>query len=347
MATRKKKPTEAARDFFRSIKEAQEAAPVYLIYGAETFLSDMALDAVIGLALPGGFNDFNHDHFRGKETQGDKVVAACETLALFGGRRLVVVKDIQQISTAQLNPIADYLSNPSPATVLLLQGQSLGRGVSKNSALYKRARKHGVVQEFAPLREWEVGNFLRKQARKRGLTLDRDAEDTLVRSVGTDLQALDTTLEKIDLYLGSNGSREVNDDVLADVVAVTRTHQIWDFTKCIGERNLAQSMGLLHSMLEQGQTAVGINLMVARHFRQLWQVKCCADRGMDKRAIASNVGMAPWLVDRSTTAARQFEHSELRRILSVLYQTDLQLKSSRLKNQVLLERMVLDVCVRA
>jgi DNA polymerase III subunit delta len=346
VASRKPKPTEAAREFFRGLQKASEPAPVYLIHGAETFLVDMALDAVIKLALPGGFNDFNHDNYRGKETQGDKVVGACETLALFGGRRLVVVKDAQQISAAQIAPIADYLQDPSPATVLLIQATSLGRAMGKTGALYKRAKKAGVVQEFAPLREWEVGNFLRKQARKRGLTLDRDAEDSLVRSVGTDLQSLDTTLEKLDLYLGES-SREVNDDVLSEVVAVTRTHQIWDFTRCIGDRDLGRSLELLSAMLEQGQTAVGINLMVARHFRQLWQVKCCAERGMDKRQTASTVGMSPWLVDKSLGAARSFGHDELRRILSTLYQTDLQLKSSRLKNSVLLERMVLDVCVRA
>ena len=305
----------------------------------------MALEAISNLALPGGFNDFNHDNFRGKETQGDKVVGACETLALFGGRRLVVVKDAQQMVAAQLAPVADYLQNPSPSTVLLLQAHSLGKSMAKTGALYKRAKKAGVVQEFAPLREWEVGTFLKKQARKRGLTLDRDAEDSLVRAVGTDLLALDTTLEKIDLYLGTAGSREVNDDVLAEVVAVTRTHQIWDLTRCIGDRNLEESLDLLSSMLEQGQTGVGINLMVARHFRQVWQVKCLSDRGTDKRDIASTVGMQPWLVDKSVSAARGFEHDELRRILAVLYRTDVELKSSRLKDSVLLERMVLDVCV--
>jgi DNA polymerase-3 subunit delta len=307
----------------------------------------MAVDAICKLALPEGTNDFNHDYFRGKDTVGDKVVSACETLTLFGGRRLVIVKDLQQIPAAQLAPVTEYLLDPSPVTVLVLHGRALGRGVTKRSALYKRATKSGVAQEFKPLREWEVGTFVRKRAQMRGLTLDRDAEATLIRSVGTDLLSLDTALEKVDLYLGTEGPRHVHDGVLAEVVAVTRTHQIWDLTGAVGRRDLGESLTLMSAMMDQGQSAVGINLMVGRHFRQLWQVKCCMDRSMDNREIASAVGIQPWMVDKSAGAARAFNHEQLQRILSVVYETERKLKSSRLKDRVLIERMVLDVCTSA
>lgn len=346
---RGKRASDVARDFFKTLKKGGEPAPMYLLFGEETFLLDLALRQTVRAVLPRGINDFNYDQFYGHEVIGDRVVSACETLALMGGRRLVLVKEIQNVSTAQLQPLANYLTNPSPMTTLLCHGQTTNKKINKNTKFFKQARKAGVVQEFAALREWEIGTFLKRQAATRKLQLTPEAEDALVKAVGTDLATLDTSLEKVDLYIGAapeghEGPRVVEADALHEVVATTRAHEIWDLTDAIARRDIGASLRLLGEMLEQGQSGVGINMMVARHFRQLWQVKTAAEQGLDKRGIASKVGMNPYFVERYRKAARRFKLDELRRIMQALLRTDRSLKSSRLRDQLILERMVIGVC---
>lgn len=337
-----------ARAFFKELRAAKEPAPFYLLFGEEAFLLDLALGEVIKAVLPQGINDFNFDQFYGKEVQGDRVVSACDTLALMGGRRLVLVKDIATVPTPQLTPLADYLQNPSPSTTLVCHGLTVAKKLVKTTRFWKQGKKVGVVQEFAPLREWEVGDFLKRQARKRGLVLDHDAEDALIKSVGTDLASLDAALEKVDLYIGpaaDKQSRAVSPEVLQEVIAVTRTREIWDLTDAIGKRDVQATLELLHIMLEQGQSPIGINMMVARHFRQLWQVKLGARRGMNKNEIASSAGMSPFFVDRYRQAGQKFSESALEHTLQVALSTDRKLKSSRLSDRILLEQMVMEVCL--
>ncbi len=349
MASRgKTQPGDAAREFFKTLKKDKASAPVYLIYGAETFLLDLALRELIRAVLPNGINDFNFDQFYGREVVGDRVVSACETLALMGGQRLVLIKEVQHVPSTQLQPVATYLKNPSPRTTLICHGQTGNRKLSKTTKFFKEAKKAGVVQEFAPLREWEIGTFLRRQANTRRLELAPDAEDALIKAVGTDLATLDASLEKVDLFLGPGDDpqamRTVDAATLQEVVATTRTREIWDLTDAVAQRDLRNSMLLLGLMLDQGQSGVGINMMVARHFRKLWQVKAAADKGMNKNAIAKTVGMSPFVVDRYRKAAGRFKQRELRRILALLLDTDKRLKSSRLSDHLLLERMVLAIC---
>jgi DNA polymerase-3 subunit delta len=139
--------------------------------------------------------------------------------------------------------------------------------------------------------------------------------------------------------------RAVTPEVLQEVIAVTRTREIWDLTDAIGKRDVQTSLQLLHIMLEQGQSPIGINMMVARHFRQLWQVKLGARRGMNKNEIASAAGMSPFFVDRYRKASQKFSESALEHTLQVALSTDRKLKSSRLSNRVLLEQMVMEVCL--
>jgi DNA polymerase-3 subunit delta len=102
-------------------------------------------------------------------------------------------------------------------------------------------------------------------------------------------------------------------------------------------------MGLLKGMMDQGQSGVGLNAMVARHFRQLWQVKLAARKGLGKNEIASTVGMNPFFVDRYRQAGEKFTDAALREVMRVLLDTDRALKSSRLEDQLLLERAFLAI----
>ncbi|MEO1270847.1 MAG: hypothetical protein AAFX99_22395, partial [Myxococcota bacterium] len=89
---------------------------------------------------------------------------------------------------------------------------------------------------------------------------------------------------------------------------------------------------------------VGINLMVARQMRQIWQVQVAVARGMGKKEIAQVAGMNPFFVDRYRGYAHQFKASQLRHALAHTLKTDRLLKSSRLSDRVLLQQMVIAVC---
>lgn len=347
MARAKAKPSDNTRDFFRDLKRADALAPIYLVFGEETYLLELAWKAIRDKVLPGGLNDFNHDVFYGKDLDPQRVVAACETLAFMGGHRMVLVRDIQAVSTANLKPLADYLGDPSPSTTLVCYGLTTDKALVKTTSFYKTARAKGTVHEFKALREWEVGRYLQRLAANRKLVLEPPVVDSLVQAIGTDLASLDSALERIDLYMGPNpdqAPREVTEDVLGELIAATRSHEIFELTEAIAQQDLARSMRLLRAMLDQGQSGVGINLMIARQMRQIWQVRAALTQGMAKADVARAAGMSPFFVDRFRAYAKRFTPAQLQRAMAANLDADRLLKSSRLSDRVLLERLILTIC---
>jgi DNA polymerase-3 subunit delta len=120
----------------------------------------------------------------------------------------------------------------------------------------------------------------------RGLAAERDlrfqpeALEVFIRLAGADTRQLRNELEKIDLYLGEK--REINTELVRNLVAKTATGVIWELGNSIAKRRLSGSLTLLDQLLFQGETPIGIlyaaiiptvrNLLVARELIETFGV---------------------------------------------------------------------------
>ncbi|MFB6375373.1 MAG: hypothetical protein ABEN55_20165, partial [Bradymonadaceae bacterium] len=79
-----------ARDFIRGIKQTDDPAPIYFVYGEEPYMLDEAVDAIIETAAPEGTNDFNFDKFRGNDAPAEAIRESAEMLPMMVDRRIVL-----------------------------------------------------------------------------------------------------------------------------------------------------------------------------------------------------------------------------------------------------------------
>lgn len=340
------KQADRAREFLREVK-SEEPAPVYYIYGEETYLLDQALEAITEAVCPEGTNDFNYDVFQGRDIDGREVLSAVEMLPMMAERRLVVVLDYQEVAPTELDPLEDYLDDPSPKTCLVVHARTIQKNVDGRIGIVKALKKAGKSCEFEPLYENELGSFLNREAKKRGLRLRRDASAYLIDAVGTRMAELAQALEKIDLYLGDDDGdelRAVTADDAEQVVARTRNRSVFDLTDALGERDYQTSMEVLDRMLLDGDPPLVITHMIARHFRIVARLQDPNLRKASKYEAASAVHVPPFFVDDYRRHGRAFSPREVQRILNRLLDVDVALKSSPLPDRVILERLLTDVC---
>ena len=347
MATKKKKlsPSLEARQFFQTLRQATAPEPVYHLFGEETYLLSLAVEAVVKLAAPEGLTDFNHDTFQGKQTAGGPLRSAVETLPFMCARRIVLVRDLQEVEAKHLADLEDYLLDPSPSTCLILHEVTGQKKVDRRSKFIKKLNKVAMQAEFRPFYENEVDHFLRKQAKGRGLSMDEGACAYLTRAVGTDLGQLVLALDKIDLYLGTqeNGVRQVGRDAISDLIAETKADTIFDLTDALGDRRTEDAVKILDRMLTCGEAPVLINFMIARHFRILAKLLDPSLRQADKYEKAKAVGVSPFFLKDYERHARKFGASQIREVLDRVVRVDQALKSSRLGDRLILEHLLLDV----
>lgn len=340
-----KRPSDVARSFFKKIARAKEPAPIYYLYGEESYLLDRAVEALIKLAAPQGTNDFNYDAFHGKDTTGDQLRAACETLPfLMSARRVVVLRDLQEMDLRQLEAMADYFTNPSPKTCLILHAMTAQKSVDGRKGIVRKLKKAAEVCEFRTFYQEDAERFVSKQANDRGMQLDRGAVAYLTQAVGIRLADLDQALEKLDLYLGaSDEARRVDAEVIGELIAETKVNSVFDLTDALGDKDTEQALKILDQMLLSGEAPIMINQMIARHFRILSKLQDPSLRNAGRNERARAAGVSPYFLKDYERHTRKFSADRVEALLERLVDVDFSLKSSRLDDRIIVEKLLLEI----
>lgn len=342
------KNSDSARDFFKSLK-SDPVAPIYYVHGAESYLLDRAVQAIIAAAAPDELNDFNMNTFHARGTTGDQIRSAAEMLPMFVPKRVVVVRDLQEIALSELEALDTYFENPNPTTCLILHARTSEKSLNGNAGIVRKMRKAAVIAEFKAFYENEAGGFIAKQAGLRKLRLSNAVQTYLLEAVGTDLAQLDGALEKIDLYVGPSPDGQARNVELADaeaVIAQTRVHTVFNLTDALGNRDYEQALKILDAMLVAGDAPLMITAMITRHFRVLAKLGDPSLRSIPSREVASAVGVAPFFLRDYQRHAQKFSPAELESVLSAMLEVDIALKSSGLSDRTILDGLLFKICFR-
>ncbi|MFP4600027.1 MAG: DNA polymerase III subunit delta [Persicimonas sp.] len=339
------KKLDKARNFFRQIKK-KKPAPVYYVHGEETYMLDQAVEAIVAHAAPGGTNDFNYDSFHGRNTSGQAVVAACEQLPMMVDRRVVVLRDAQELPMSELEQLGSYLDDPADTTCLVVHAHTAKKRLDGRKTVVKKLKKAGLSCEFESLYENEVGQFLHKQAGQRDLRLMPATVAYLIEAVGTDLASLDKALAKIDLYIGESDQspRQVDESIVQQVVAHTKVLDVFDLTDALGDRKFEDALSVLANMLLNGEPPLRILFMIARHFRIVAKLHDPSVRNLGRNPKARAVGVVPYFLKDYQRHANKFGPAEIEAIRGRLLEVDTALKSSGLDDRTIMEQLLYDIC---
>jgi DNA polymerase III delta subunit len=206
------------------------AGPVYALVGADNFLQLLRLSEVLR-QMPAGVQRVDVDGERGELAE---VLDELRSFAMFGGGKLVVVRDADLFLSRFREQLEDYVAAPSDSATLVLRLPSL----PKNQRIYKAIDKLGGILECDPPRDvarWAVDRA--RAAHK--ITLPPDAARVLVELIGNDLGRLDSELAKlaIDAEGGKVDARRVS-----EAVTFQREQEMWDMTNALATGDAAGAL---------------------------------------------------------------------------------------------------------
>lgn len=314
--------------------------PVYLVCGEEALIVSAAAQMIEEAALANSSRDFNLDRYELSDVTMDTILGAAQTLPMMGARRVVRVRCRDGLDKASSDALVTYLAEPSTRSTLLLVATKVDLRLA---ACVQIKHKKGLYS-FTPLKAAQIPDVLVASAKEMGWGLDRRAATMLVETVGHDLLALHTTLEKVVLFAGDRRQISVS-DVEACVVR-TKEEVIWEFIDAMAERKLAMALFILDGMLEHGQEPIMVVAMIARHFRQLWKVKALLASGCAPGDVAKEAGVHPFVAQKLVQQAQRFPNKQLHAIHAAIFRTDVGLKSLRIAPRLQLENLLFELCVR-
>jgi DNA polymerase-3 subunit delta len=318
-----------------------ELGPLYFVYGKERFLVDRAVDLIRERVLDPRTRDFNYELFYGKEASVERIISAARTLPMMARRRLVVVRDADAMKSEELAQLIPYVSAPAKESCLVLQAEK----ADQRWKLVTAWKKHGVLVRLDPLYERQLPAFVREEARAKALKLAPGAAELICDEVGAELGQLADVVERLAIFVADRPAvdRLITAEDVERLVATTRQRNVFELCNAVGEGNRARALSALASMISQKESGVRIVSMLARHVRQLWAVRGMLGARSSKFDIAGALGIPPFFVDGLMDQARRVPEARLPKMHEALYRADRELKSSRLPDDRILERLILEL----
>ncbi|MBC9957228.1 DNA polymerase III subunit delta [Yimella sp. cx-51] len=308
--------------------------PLVLIIGPEQLLADRAVRSTIDLV---------------RETEPDAEVVRIEAAAyepgelmlhtspsLFGGLKIVVLRGLDEAGDALLDEVVALAKAPAEGSVLIVAHKGGNRGKRALDALKKGGAR--LIDAPAIKSDRDKSAFVTNEFRSARRKVSPEAVRALLEAVGKDLGELaaacsqliaDTTglvdEEQVQEYYG--GKVEATGFRVADMAVAG---------------NAGEALRLLRHALASGVDPVPIVAVLAGQLRQVARVATAG--GGSSAALAKQLGMAPWQVDRARQASRGWDGERLGRAIQAVAAADFEVKGGGRDPVYAAERAVLTIC---
>jgi DNA polymerase-3 subunit delta len=97
-------------------------------------------------------------------------------------------------------------------------------------------------------------------------------------------------------------------------------------------------------MLQAGEAHLKILSMIVRQFRLIWRAQDLVSRGVGKEELGRRLKLHHFYLESILEQTANFNEDNLREGFRRFLQTDLAMKTTTLSKELLLEKMVVDLC---
>jgi DNA polymerase III subunit delta len=333
---------------------SSEIYPTYYFYGPEEFLVDEEIQVLLERVLSPKERSLNLHVLSGESDNPQEIIQTAQTLPMFSRYRFVLVKDADRFEDDKIEGMKEYLQNPSPTTCLVFKGQTLGPWKKYRASIEKR----GKVMEFSRLKGRSLTAWMKNRMKKKGKSLTEEAAEFLAEVVGDNLQNIENLLERISLSVGEKATIELPDIEAAISSSDAKVSTVFDLTEAIANRNVDQALGILERVLgskailfrkeeEVSKMDDPIPLLLslmARQYRLILRVKELSSQKRSQDEVAGVLKMPPWRLRSLIGQAKRFSEASLREGLLKCHQTDVAIKRGRGPKELLVEKLVMDLC---
>jgi DNA polymerase III delta subunit len=194
--------------------------PVYALVGEDSFLQMERLVQILKNA-PADATRIDVD---GERCELSDVFDELRSFAMFGGAKIVVMRNADEFISRYREQLEEYLEHPSNSATLVLRVKSL----PGNTRVGKLIPKVGVVEKCEPPKDYEIPGWIAQRAKSvHKINISPDAARLLADRIGADLGRLDNELAK--LALSSSGDKVGVEDI-AESVVFQREQEMKDMT---------------------------------------------------------------------------------------------------------------------
>lgn len=332
-------------DELRKDISAGHFAPVYLIYGDDSYLKNHYKDTLAKKAFDGD-PFFNLQKFEG-DANLQEVFDAVNQFPMMADRKSVLLTDFdfEHTSKGDFDRFLELISNANDSCVLIVCFDTVffdaKKGSKEKKILSAVEKIGGKSAEINHRSITALVRMLSDGAKKRGCLFGEIACRYLIEVSGTDLSTLRNELDKLCAYVGSG---EITKDTVAQIAVKSVDASVYEYVKQILDGNVSKALMQLGDMFFMRIEPMVILSVTASSYIDIYRAYAANIKGVTKSDIATDFKYPKnklFLIDRAMQNARKFSGTKLRLSLEAIAQADKLLKSFGAEPRAILEQLTI------
>lgn len=277
--------------------------PVYLLTGEDVFRKKQMIDRLRQAVNPDEFNFFKAEATSAEVGEG---LAQANTAPVFSAGRLVVLTGIDKLRKGSKEQLAliKYAQNPLETTTLVLTHND-SKKLKTDKTLSNACEETGCVVNFDELKAEALNTWVRQQMTQKGLAPDFEAVELLCESVGGELAALSTEIEKIYLFTAQREDKHITAKEVLACIGFSKEENPFELSNALLACDKNGATKQIDKLIDGGEEPVAVLSKMTYPILKMARIKRLSEAGLSNSDILHAAGLFPW-ESRLISNARRF-----------------------------------------
>lgn len=339
----KKAPVNNGFQELKMALKSKELGTLYFFHGEETFLLNYYLGQVRKQLLDPLTESFNFHRFNSETFDMTAFGDAVENLPMMAEHTFVQIDDIDlfKMNEADRNRMTEIFNDvPDYCTIVFTFLTVAWKPDKRLKKLWESIDNHGLVVEFAKQDQKDLIAWVSRHFAAHKKRIPADLCAYLIDITGGTMTALNSEIEKICAYSGSDEIRRSDIDAVTEPVLDAVVFQM---TEHISAGSFDKALQSLQQLLKMQQEPLAILGAVGSHFRRLSAARTLMDHGRNAFDLQKLCGLPDYPARKTMEAARHIPAEFCEKASERILETDYRMKTSFDDAERLLELLVFEL----
>lgn len=322
---------------------------VYLFTGIERYLMDKTLELLKEKYIDKSFETLNYIVLDGKEVEFKDILDACETLPFMSQKKIVVIKDINEVMGNKGvdfdKKLSDYITKLDDYLIFIIIDKSNNMGQSTN--IYKTVKKLGGIVEFEKLKGRDLSLWVEKKFKEFKKAISYDNIIYFLQSSSYNAYNSPKTLYDLEneilKIVNFTDNKEITREDIDLVLSRTLDTNIFNLLSYINKKDTDAALRTFNELYISNEPIQLILSMVARQIRLMLSYKLFKERGDTEGSIQKKMQIKDYEFKRISQEVSNFSKEYLIQALELILKFDIKQKTSSHDEKLAFEMLIVQL----
>ena len=323
---------------------------IYYIYGRDSGRVSSLSGLVRKKFLGKNYSSSDYSRFEGKTFSVSEFADTAEVYPMFTEYNFIEINDLnaEDLNAEELKTLTGIFENIPEQTVILIsitgfdiKGGKKAPG-AKNKKVIDAAAKYGSVAEAELRKPGEMYRQIMELAAEYGSEISRENAEKLAQICLGDTLRVENEIHKLASFADGG---EISGEMIDDMVSVGIDTSAFALASAVTSFNAPLAMKILDDLVSQRTEGIMILSALSSAFIDLYRAGAAIASGMKDGDVAADFGYRgrEFVMRNAFRDSRKTNITHLRKCLEILENADLECKSTRLDQKIIIEKAIVQM----